>query len=196
MTNRSLFRLTVALFIVALTVALTACGPTAASPTSQLASTTNSPSVSTPELKVLAAESFIADMAQNVAGDRLKVETLMPLGLDPHAFEPTPQDVGTHRRQPGADRQWRAASRRGCKRLLDNAGGKRHDDRGISRLAEPPARARGESHDRGSTPGDPHFWLDPLSVIKYVENIRDGLSQPTRRARTSTRPTRRLHRPS
>jgi ABC-type Zn uptake system ZnuABC Zn-binding protein ZnuA len=23
--------------------------------------------------------------------------------------------------------------------------------------------------------GDPHFWLDPLSVVKYVENIRDGL---------------------
>jgi ABC-type Zn uptake system ZnuABC Zn-binding protein ZnuA len=23
--------------------------------------------------------------------------------------------------------------------------------------------------------GDPHFWLDPLNVVKYVENIRDGL---------------------
>ncbi len=23
--------------------------------------------------------------------------------------------------------------------------------------------------------GDPHFWLDPNNVIKYVENIRDGL---------------------
>jgi ABC-type Zn uptake system ZnuABC Zn-binding protein ZnuA len=26
------------------------------------------------------------------------------------------------------------------------------------------------------TGGDPHFWLDPISVIHYVENIRDGLS--------------------
>ena len=93
MKNRFLFRLTIALFTVALTVALAACGPTAASPTSQLTSATSSPSVSTPGLKVLAVESFLADMAQNVAGDRLKVETLMPLGLDPHAFEPTPQDV-------------------------------------------------------------------------------------------------------
>jgi ABC-type Zn uptake system ZnuABC Zn-binding protein ZnuA len=25
--------------------------------------------------------------------------------------------------------------------------------------------------------GDPHFWLDPNKVIKYVENIRAGLSQ-------------------
>ena len=38
-------------------------------------------------------ESFLADMAQNVAGDRLQVATLMPLGLDPHAYEPAPQDV-------------------------------------------------------------------------------------------------------
>jgi ABC-type Zn uptake system ZnuABC Zn-binding protein ZnuA len=30
-----------------------------------------------------------------------------------------------------------------------------------------------ESSDR---PTDPHFWLDPIKVIAYVENIRDGLS--------------------
>ncbi len=33
--------------------------------------------------------------------------------------------------------------------------------------------AGGQQHDQG----DPHFWLDPNNVIKYVENIRDGLSQ-------------------
>jgi len=43
--------------------------------------------------KVLAAETFLADIAQNVAGNRLKVEALMPIGVDPHAFEPTPGDV-------------------------------------------------------------------------------------------------------
>ena len=25
--------------------------------------------------------------------------------------------------------------------------------------------------------GDPHFWLDPNNVIRYVRNIRDGLTQ-------------------
>ena len=44
-------------------------------------------------LNVLAAETFLADIAQNVAGNRLKVEALMPIGVDPHAFEPTPGDV-------------------------------------------------------------------------------------------------------
>jgi ABC-type Zn uptake system ZnuABC Zn-binding protein ZnuA len=25
--------------------------------------------------------------------------------------------------------------------------------------------------------GDPHMWMNPLNVVRYVENIRDGLSQ-------------------
>ena len=33
--------------------------------------------------------------------------------------------------------------------------------------------AGGHHHDAG----DPHFWLDPVNVITYTENIRDGLSQ-------------------
>ena len=44
-------------------------------------------------LKVVAAETFLADIAQNVAGDRVKIESLMPIGVDPHGFEPTPTDV-------------------------------------------------------------------------------------------------------
>jgi ABC-type Zn uptake system ZnuABC Zn-binding protein ZnuA len=42
---------------------------------------------------VLATTSFLADLAQNVAGDRLQVQILIPLGMDPHEYEPTPQDV-------------------------------------------------------------------------------------------------------
>lgn len=48
---------------------------------------------STTPLKVMAAESFLADIAQNVAGDRLVIDTLIPSGVDPHGFEPTPADV-------------------------------------------------------------------------------------------------------
>jgi len=51
------------------------------------------PASSQGALKVLAVETFLADIAQNVAGDREQVGALIPLGVDPHAFEPTPQDV-------------------------------------------------------------------------------------------------------
>jgi ABC-type Zn uptake system ZnuABC Zn-binding protein ZnuA len=42
---------------------------------------------------VLVAETFLADIVRNVAGDRMTVDALIPLGVDPHSFEPTPQDV-------------------------------------------------------------------------------------------------------
>ena len=44
-------------------------------------------------LNVLATTTFLAEMAQNVAGNGLHVDSLMPIGTDPHSFEPTPGDV-------------------------------------------------------------------------------------------------------
>ena len=43
---------------------------------------------------------------------------------------------------------------------------------------EPKAGEHAEEHeDEHEHEGDPHFWLDPNNVIKYVENIRDGLTK-------------------
>lgn len=42
---------------------------------------------------VLSISSYLTDIAQAVAGDRLEIMTLIPLGVDPHGFEPTPADV-------------------------------------------------------------------------------------------------------
>jgi ABC-type Zn uptake system ZnuABC Zn-binding protein ZnuA len=72
------------LSVLALTAfALGACSPAASQPASGEPDTP----------KVLVVETFLAEIAQNVAGERVKVESLIPLGMDPHAFEPTPQDV-------------------------------------------------------------------------------------------------------
>ena len=73
----------VAILLVCLTLA--ACQ---ASPKSPAQETT-----SEAELSVLAAETFLADIAQNVAGERVAVESILPLELDPHTYEPTPQDL-------------------------------------------------------------------------------------------------------
>jgi ABC-type Zn uptake system ZnuABC Zn-binding protein ZnuA len=45
------------------------------------------------EMRVLAVETFLADIAQHVAGERFKVPALLPIGADPHGFQPTPADV-------------------------------------------------------------------------------------------------------
>ena len=45
------------------------------------------------KLEVVATTSIVADVVRNVGGDLIDLTMLMPLGTDPHAFEPTPQDV-------------------------------------------------------------------------------------------------------
>ena len=136
-------------------------------------------------LRVLAANSFLADIAQNVTGDRVKVESLIPIGLDPHAFEPTPQDVAKI-----ADSQLLIINGAGFEEwiaeTIANAGGNslvveaaeglemRETEHEGEEHAE---EAESEEHDEHHHEGDPHFWLDPNKVVKYVENIRDGLSK-------------------
>ncbi len=130
-------------------------------------------------LKVLAVETFLADIAQNVAGERLTVEALIPEGMDPHAFEPTPQDVAKVAEADvviinGAGLEAFLGS------LLESAGGNPLvieasaglDPRGVH-------EDEGEEDDEGHHhhESDPHFWLDPHNVIRYVENIRVGLAQ-------------------
>jgi ABC-type Zn uptake system ZnuABC Zn-binding protein ZnuA len=129
------------------------------------------PSSSAQDLpRVLAVETFLADMAQNVAGERLEVESLMPIGLDPHAFQPTPGDVAKI-----ADSQVLVVNGAGFEEWLDetmaNAGGERTVIEASAGL-QTRIPAAGEILDEAQ---DPHFWLDPLSAIRYVENIRDGL---------------------
>ncbi|HPH94814.1 MAG TPA: metal ABC transporter substrate-binding protein [Anaerolineaceae bacterium] len=127
--------------------------------------------------QALAVESFLADIAQNIAGNRITVQTLIPLGLDPHAFEPTPQDV---------------VKLTSTKILILNGAGFEEWLEPV--LPESPAGQLRIEAAAGLTPrqtdhkneaqgqtdhphelGDPHFWLDPISTITYVENIRDGL---------------------
>ncbi|MEI6877387.1 MAG: zinc ABC transporter substrate-binding protein, partial [Spirochaetota bacterium] len=43
--------------------------------------------------EVIAAESFLADIAQNVAGDRILIGTLIGPDSDPHEFQPRPADI-------------------------------------------------------------------------------------------------------
>ena len=133
----------------------------------------------TTALKVVAAETFLADIAQNVAGDRVKIESLMPIGVDPHGFEPTPTDVAKI-----TDSQVLIVNGAGFEAFLDellkNAGGTRVVIEAASGLTQRESKAgeHAEGHeDEHEHEGDPHFWLDPNNVIKYVENIRDGLAK-------------------
>ena len=60
---------------------LTACGGGPASPSETSASV------------ILTSTSFLADITRNIAGDRVSVTSLLPVGADPHSYQPSPQDV-------------------------------------------------------------------------------------------------------
>jgi ABC-type Zn uptake system ZnuABC Zn-binding protein ZnuA len=126
---------------------LTACGPLQANDTSP---------------KVLASTSFLADIAQNIAGDRLKVNSLLPFGADPHAYQAAPADIMKIAESHllilnGIEYE------HFIEPLLENAGGERL-------IVE---ASKGLEHEAG----DPHMWLDPNLVMIYAGNIRDGLIQ-------------------
>jgi ABC-type Zn uptake system ZnuABC Zn-binding protein ZnuA len=129
------------------------------------------PPVQSGGFKVLAVENFLADVAQNVAGNRVKIDSLIPIGLDPHSFEPTPQDVARI-----ADCDVLIVNGAGVESwlnsVLDNAGGKR-----IVVVASMGLKSRTPRIGELVEINDPHFWLDPTKMVTYVENIRIGLSQ-------------------
>jgi ABC-type Zn uptake system ZnuABC Zn-binding protein ZnuA len=114
-------------------------------------------------LTVLAAETFLADIAQHVAGERLVVESILQPGVDPHEFQATPQDAIRI-----AEADVLIINGRGYEAWLEKSlaasGGERmlvEASSGIDALS----------------PDDPHLWMNPRNVVTYVENIRDGLSE-------------------
>jgi len=146
-----MYRFVIVLTII--TVALTGCGSSA------------SDSGKTVPV-ILTSTTVLADIVRNIAGDRVEVESLLPIGTDPHSYQPTPQDVAKFAKSKlliinGADYEQFLES------LLENAGGER-----TTLEASAGIHPREEA---GSV--DPHLWLDPNNVIRYVENIRDGLIQ-------------------
>ncbi len=113
-------------------------------------------------LSVLASTSILADLAQNVVGERAQVQTLIPRGADAHAYQAAPSDVSKISRSNLLILNG-LGYERFIKPLLENAGGTR-----IIVVASDGADAQAD---------DPHLWLDVRQTIVYVENIRDGLIQ-------------------
>jgi ABC-type Zn uptake system ZnuABC Zn-binding protein ZnuA len=121
--------------------------------------------------KVLATTTMIADMAQNIVGDKLNVESLLPLGGDPHIYEPTPTDV---KRVTEAElilvngltlEGW-------MKELIDNSGTKAK----VITVTEG-VNALTSAEHQGSS--DPHAWMTASNGLIYVQNILKAVTMLT-----------------
>lgn len=141
---------------------------------------TAAPQSDTGGLKVLASTSFLADIARNVAGGRVTVESLLPIGADPHAYQAAPSDVTKIAKSNvlilnGVEYE------HFIEPLLENAGGERLVIEASAGLEPHEVKDHANETDAGAghdhAAGDPHMWLNPVLVVTYVENIRDGLIQ-------------------
>lgn len=137
------------------------------------------------KLNVIATTSIVADVVHNVGGDKINLTTLLPLGADPHSFEPTPADLA---RVSGVHVIF--ANGLGLEEFLaemiENAGGKApvvevSDGLTARRFAEGDEHEEGEEHEgteenHHHEGGDPHTWTSPANVEVFVRNIEQALS--------------------
>jgi zinc transport system substrate-binding protein len=141
-----------------------------------------------PKLKVVTSLFPVYDFARNVGGDRVKVTLLLPPGVEPHSFDPTPADILNVNK---ADififtnrymEPWVADIIKG----MDNNRATIVDaSTGIVFMDE---HGEGHNHESGRKDDasalpqahineelDPHIWLDFDNAVSMVDNIRDAL---------------------
>jgi zinc/manganese transport system substrate-binding protein/manganese/iron transport system substrate-binding protein len=134
------------------------------------------------KLLVLATTNIVADVVLNVGGDEIKLIGLLPVGAEPHSYEPTPRDLHTV-----ADAHVVFANGAGLEEFLDEM--LEHVGTHVSiipvshgvKLREledqderAPENAASEPDHRHTT--DPHTWFDPNNIIIWTENIAHTLS--------------------
>ncbi len=133
------------------------------------------------KLKVVATTNIVGDVVANVGGSRIDLVTLMPVGSDPHSFEPTPQNVAAV-----ADAHVVFANGVGLEEFLDPLLESAHAVekmvyvskgvalRGFKLGTEDDSKDRDEhTDDHGA---DPHTWTDPNNVVIWTHNIEHTLS--------------------
>jgi zinc transport system substrate-binding protein len=129
-------------------------------------SSTNFQISSTPD-KIRVAASFypIFEFVKRIGGDRVEVSSLIPVGIEPHDYEPTIQQVQNAQMADmlvinGAGFEGGWVRDINPEFLLDTSMG--------LNLTKP-------ANEVGSQSVDPHIWLDPILAKQQVKNIRDGL---------------------
>lgn len=121
-------------------------------------------------LRIVASTSIVGDVVAQIGGDSVDLSILLPLGIDPHTFDPTPQDVTTLSAAQvvfinGVELE------AFIERLLTN----------IDETVEVVAVSEGleliEFGGQNEQASDPHVWLDPNNVILWTEIIERVLSR-------------------
>jgi zinc transport system substrate-binding protein len=125
------------------------------------------PSNDTNKLRIIASFFPLYDFSRNVGGDRAQVSVMIPAGIEPHDWEPTPRNI---------------ADAESADMIVYNGAGFESWFSGINaKFAVDTSRGiqlmEGGEGAQGGSNFDPHIWLDPVLAKKQVEAIRDGFVQ-------------------
>jgi zinc transport system substrate-binding protein len=146
----------------------------------------DAPQVGDNTIKVVTTLFPVYDFAKNVGGDLVKVELLVPPGIEPHSFEPRPGDI---RKISDADvfictgksmEPWIEDVLKGISNkdlvVVDASTGivfsEDHNPVKHHEHNESPHGHKGDNH--GYLGKDPHVWLDFSNAQTMVENILNG----------------------
>lgn len=139
------------------------------------ATTSDTPGV-VAAVTVVTTNSIIADWVRQVGGDRVDVFTLLPVGSDPHTFQPGARDVT---RVADADLVFSIGlNLEGgwLDDLVRNAASSPDVVVSLGELVEPLGLNGQDGLQGEHGPFDPHFWFDPIRVQRAVSDIAERLS--------------------
>ena len=129
------------------------------------------------KLNVVATNSIIADITKNIAGDKINLHSIVPVGQDPHEYEPLPEDV---KKTSQADLIFynginlETGGNAWFTKLVENAKKKENKDYYAVSEGVDVIYLEGQN-EKGKE--DPHAWLNLENGIIYAQNIAKRLSE-------------------
>jgi zinc/manganese transport system substrate-binding protein len=119
---------------------------------------------------VVATTTIVGELVAHVAGDQARVEVLMPIGVDPHDFQPSARQAASLR-----EADLVVSSGLGLEGGLADAL-EAATEEGTPILELGPALDPRPLGDDASVP-DPHWWLDPIRAARAVDLIGERLGE-------------------
>lgn len=117
--------------------------------------------------KLVATASMISDIAKNIVGDKFEVTTIVPIGKDPHTYEPTPGDATM---VAYADVIFKndLTFEGWLLKLIENSGTKAN----VVKVTEGVDVIKSLTYANSA---DPHAWMNASNGIIYAENITKAM---------------------
>ena len=174
-----------AIIAIAIVIPLTSFAVTQPSFTSEISTSDNS------KLQVVTSANFLYEFTQNIGNEMIDVSLLVPMGVDPHDWEPTIRDTERLQKSDmiiingiGYEHWIGSLELTGIAGILvDTSNGistldsikydeEKHDDHAKEDGHD--EHTEEDEHNHGAL--DPHIWLNPVYAQLQVKNIANALS--------------------